>query len=95
MKSRRKLDMVWMTKEGREVKVSEMDDRHLLNCIRLLERRAGEIKLKLGLSNRTEEVAASVFAIYDVMVKEMESRLNKPKAPVLVLVHKRFIDMNR
>ena len=32
----------WITKEGEEIKISEMDDLHLLNTIRFLEKRANQ-----------------------------------------------------
>ena len=32
--------MFWKTKSGYEIKISEMEDSHLINCIRLLEKSA-------------------------------------------------------
>lgn len=33
----------WRTKDGREIEISDMEDSHLFNSIRLLERKAGKI----------------------------------------------------
>ncbi len=38
---------VWKTKSGEKIPINKMDDRHLLNSIRFLERRASHLKLRL------------------------------------------------
>jgi hypothetical protein len=32
-------EWTWVTREGREIKVADMDDIHLLNTVRMLQRR--------------------------------------------------------
>lgn len=59
--------------------LAETKDSHLLNSIRMLERKCGALKLKLGLDKSTEEVAKAVFPVYGQMVKEMNFRLAAAK----------------
>jgi hypothetical protein len=89
--STRPLDMVWVTKDRKRITPQEMDDAHLLNCIRLLERQAAEMKLALRLTQTPAEIASQAFPVHDVMVDELERRLNKAneKAPVLEINKRR------
>ena len=89
--STRPLDMAWVTKDRKRITPQEMDDAHLLNCIRLLERQAAEMKLALRLTQTPAEIASQAFPIHDVMVDELERRLNKAneKAPVLEINKRR------
>ncbi|MDE2096117.1 MAG: hypothetical protein KGL39_02655 [Patescibacteria group bacterium] len=81
----RQIDCIWNTAEGKKLTPKQMDDRHLLNCIRLLERRAAEMKLSLNIQKTPAEIADSMFPIHAVMVKELEDRLNREKQPVLTM----------
>lgn len=78
----RKIDMVWVTKEGKRMAIAEMEDRHLLDSIRLLERKCAELKLKLKLPDNcpVPRIATLAFPVYENMVKEMESRLRRPNS---------------
>lgn len=71
----RELDMVWVTKDRRRIRPKDMDDIHLLNSIRMLERKAGEIKIAVRSDLTVAQVASITFPIHDIMVKELESRL--------------------
>lgn len=35
---------LWKTKDGRRIRICDMDDRHLLNTIRFLDRKAKEVE---------------------------------------------------
>ncbi len=95
------VDMVWVAGDGRRLTVDKMDDRHLINSIRMLERRAGEVKLALNLKQAVAEVASRMFPIHDAMVHELERRLGMaaPTNPRLIISNEgeklRAINLNR
>src|SRR5574343_381053 len=80
------VDMVWVSADGRKMTPQQMDDRHILNCIRLLERRAGEAKFQLGSDKSVPEIAVPLFPIFTAMVKEMEKRMNGSETLTLQMI---------
>lgn len=70
-------NMVWKTADGKSIRVQDMADFHLLNCIRLLERRAEEYRKQFKITVSNLNIVTSQFPIYVLMVIEMEKRLNK------------------
>jgi predicted transcriptional regulator len=79
----------WKTKEGKEILIRDMDDRHLINAIRMLERRAEEgVRRIYGspmcMSSAEDMEGCGVEIIsgkdyldgtpYEEMKKELESR---------------------
>lgn len=40
---RRIKEGVWMMRDGQEIKLTDMTNRHIENCIRMLEKKDGEI----------------------------------------------------
>ena len=89
--SGRKLDLMWKTAEGKLMTIDQMDDGHLLNSIRLLERRANSI---LGAAIMPEsgdavtaaERAMKMFPVYPEMVRVLEARLAKKQTTPVVRV---------
>lgn len=41
---------IWVTKDGRLIKISDMDDDHLVNSISLLKRAVGKMRFDCGFS---------------------------------------------
>ena len=41
---------IWMTKDGKKIKISDMSDGHLINSVRLLQRTVGKMRLGHQLS---------------------------------------------
>lgn len=58
---------IWVTNDGEMLRVSEMDTRHIINSMRLMERRAEPFP------------AGMAFDIYNEMEKEIERRLAEDK----------------
>ena len=50
MSTIRKQTAFWVTKEGQRIRVCDLGDRHLLNCLRLLERTYSKICLHHSLA---------------------------------------------
>lgn len=46
------VDAIWMTKDGRQIFVSDMDDTHVLYTIRLLTSRLVDLGLQVPKNNR-------------------------------------------
>lgn len=43
-------DVIWVTKEGKEIPIKNLDDNHLDNCIKMLEYGAKKLALEMKLS---------------------------------------------
>lgn len=58
-------ERVWKTKDGRKVRVCDMDDAHLINTIRYMDRRLEAMKWEMEYPNfpnpREQEIAVRRF----------------------------------
>jgi hypothetical protein len=90
---------IWVTKEGKMLRLSEMEDKHLLNSIRMLERRAAETAATLtatfGATVATEKILAQT-GIYKQMQAELEFRLKKAEggSPKMFIDGERVFDFS-
>jgi hypothetical protein len=48
---------LWTTKEGKKIRICDMEDSHLLNSIRLIERRVCELKANVDPPSFNGEMA--------------------------------------
>lgn len=53
----RKQTRVWTSKDGKRIRICDMDDRHLINTIKMLRRKAGEVRLNIQYPNFIGEMA--------------------------------------
>jgi len=83
------MDKIWTCKDGREIKIRDMDDRHLANTIRFLEKShavalnsdppmfQGEMAqffADIEYSALMHSGVQDLFPIYDDLVEEQERR---------------------
>ena len=73
--------MVWITKDGKQTTPAQIETRHLLNCIRLLDAKALAFRAKIPECSKmnVQEIAKSIYLIYGAMVREIEHRMAKAK----------------
>ena len=68
--------MYWTTREGKKLKISEMETSHILNCIRLMDRQM--VKAINKAMNRNDECYAeppdSWVKTYQALVEEYNKR---------------------
>ena len=68
-------DDVWVTKDGRKLRVSDMKDDHLTNTIRYIERSAAlEAEQRMILDDTFSTYEPQYPDIYEVMVEEAHKR---------------------
>lgn len=60
------MDMVWGMKDGKEIKIKNMETSHVKNCINMLNRKR---------ENETRIAWIDIFT--DVLMKRRENKLNK------------------
>lgn len=48
-------DVVWVTKEGKEIPIKNLEDNHLYSCIKMLENNAKKMALEIKLSSLKKE----------------------------------------
>ena len=71
--------MYWTTREGKKLKISEMETSHILNCIRLMDRQM--VKAINKAMNRNDECYAeppdSWVQTYQALVEEYNKRIQE------------------
>jgi hypothetical protein len=65
-------DELWQCSDGRIIRISDMDDRHLLNCMRLMERRVAPL---VGPNENPQAAAGRLWGVYRAMSRELARRL--------------------
>lgn len=90
--------LLWKTSDGRVVKISDMEDRHLLNAVRLLHRRKAEEVPAAGSEIRARFRWMKTWQPFlDAMETECKNRnldtSNLTSEKVKVLVAKRTLSM--
>lgn len=64
----------WKTKDGRKIRICDMDNRHLINTIRFLERKADEQVKESG-----KPFEDQVRSEYWLFLDELEERIKNDK----------------
>lgn len=81
---------IWVTREGKKIKVKDMTDSHLLNSIKYLDRRLESMKITMPYPNFNGEMAqfcaeqdwdhfqnsepSDYWPIYETLCKEISKR---------------------
>lgn len=70
--------ITWRTQDGREMEIADMDNRHILNVLNLLERRAGINRFnypdKFTKYETVETLAAHLYPEYRAIADEARKR---------------------
>ena len=66
-------DNYWITREGRKILYSDMEDLHLINCVRMLKNNAKKIATELYKLNRHKQYLSKK----DIVRVERLLKLNK------------------
>ena len=74
--------MYWTTREGKKLKISEMETSHINNCIELLERKIKrEINITMNTGEDFDEFSCPhlsyVCTLYDALVEEYNKRIQE------------------
>lgn len=73
-----KPDEKWQTSDGRVMLVKDMESKHIMNSMRVLENRVAGMKQRLSIPNvQPAAIAEEMFPVYENMKKELERRIKK------------------
>lgn len=72
--ARAKPDEIWMAEGERPIVVADMELRHLMNVIRILERRAEGVMKEFGIKGDVHQFAGQLDRRYLTMTDELSRR---------------------
>lgn len=81
-------DRIWITRDGRKVRITQMDDQHLRHTVLFLARRgyAVHASVRAGAATEIEQTEAKILAVdqltfqrYLNMVEELKCRENSER----------------
>lgn len=66
-------DFIWETKDGKKIPVGEMEESHIINCIKLCEKKIKEIEEYFGIHYDDEDIIFMSHNFIDVEVEDNEN----------------------
>lgn len=70
----RVVDGLWTTKDGRILRIVDMEDKHLVNAIKYLRKKAA-IQICKIYDGRSKSKPSEMFPSYKIMVDELKRRV--------------------
>ena len=72
--ARAKPDEIWMAEGERPIVVADMELRHMMNVIRILEKRASDVMKEFGIKGNVSQFAGQLDRRYITMCEELRRR---------------------